>query len=144
MLGTHRAQQRNSDACKWHLQSLASISYRGLSSCLVHSNAQGRGKVMLGSSPATPKNSLSCRLPAHAHSADHSCQTLLWLTLQAQLLYGKPEAFRTSEVQALFANIKNLPACWEGQNNAPFVSQPNLQNKAYVFSFPFIKGKNNP
>lgn len=63
-----------------------------------------------------------------------------------QLLYGKPEVFRTSEVQALFANIKNLPACWEGQNNAPFVSQLNLQNKAYVVSFPllFIKGKNYP
>lgn len=63
-----------------------------------------------------------------------------------QLLYGKPEVFRTSEVQVLFANMKNLPACWESQNNAPFVSQMNLQNKAYVFSFPllFIKGKDYP
>lgn len=63
-----------------------------------------------------------------------------------QLLHGKTEALGTSEVQVLFANIKNLPACREGQNNAPFVPQLNLQNKAYVFSFPllFIKGKKYP
>lgn len=64
----------------------SSMSYKALSNCLVGSNAQERGEAILGSSPATPKNSLSCRLPAHAHSADHSSQTLFWLTLQAPAL----------------------------------------------------------
>lgn len=64
----------------------SNISCRALSNCLVGSNAQGRREAMLGSSPATPENSLSRRLPAHAHSANHSSQTLFWLTLQAPAL----------------------------------------------------------
>ena len=106
------------------------ISYRALSNAYQAAAFSPAGKRCGEASPATREMPYpaGCRLPLTL--PDTAPRLCAGSRCRPQLLHKKPEALRTSEVQVLFANIKNLPACQEGQNNVPFVSQLNLQNKA--------------